>query len=87
MLILIKAFPFILLSAIIYMIGECYHGDVQLGGEKGDIVTRGYIDVCIGEEWTTVCDENWSTEDAEVVCKQLGFLQTGHTTVCDGVSI
>ena len=56
----------------------CMEGDVRLVDGTEDY--EGRVEVCIEEIWSTVCDNGWSLNDANVVCQQLGYLGTG--TVC-----
>ena len=49
----------------------CYAGSIRLTG--GQSAAQGTVDLCNENMWAAICDLYWTTRDAEVVCRQLGF--------------
>ena len=53
----------------------CTTGEIRLVG--GTSNAEGRVEICLNNEWGTVCDQMWDVTDAGVVCRQLGFSTTG----------
>lgn len=44
---------------------------------EGNSTYEGRVEICLSDEWGTVCDQMWDATDAGVVCRQLGLGNTG----------
>ena len=53
---------------------NCTYGDVRL--VDGSNQYEGRLEVCINDQWGTICDNSWAPTDATIVCKQLGYAYT-----------
>ena len=53
----------------------CDEGNLTLTNGNG--MNEGRVEICVNNSWWTVCDSDWGTEEATIVCKQLGFIELG----------
>lgn len=54
----------------------CSSGEVRLVGGINE--TEGRVEICLNNEWGTVCDQTWNDTDASVVCRQLELGSNGN---------
>ena len=61
-----------------HLLVPCTYGDIRLA--DGSTSFEGRVEICINETYGTVCDDFWNVNDAEVVCRQLGYF--GGKLIC-----
>ena len=64
-----------LYTSLIIFLAPCTDGQLRLVG--GNIPNEGRVEICLGNEWGTICDDLFTSVDAQVVCSQLGYLTIG----------
>ena len=54
---------------------DCNDGDIRLVG--GASKYEGTIEICFGNLWGLIAETGWGDHDAQVVCRQLGYISDG----------
>ena len=60
---------------LVIHVAPCRAGQLRLTG--GNIKNEGRVEICMDNEWGTVCDDSWGNADATVVCRELGYSTEG----------
>ena len=54
---------------------DCNDGDIRLVGSQYKY--EGTVEICFESLWGLISDSNWNINDANVVCRQLGYQTAG----------
>ena len=53
---------------------KCEEGDVRVAGGTA---SGGHVEMCIDEVWSSLCAQQWTALNTEVVCRQLEYDSSG----------
>ncbi len=70
----------VLLSLLAASLGQncSAEGHVRL---RGGTEFAGRVEVCANGTWGTICDRQWDTSEARVICNQLNLTHTDNLTL------
>ena len=60
---------------VIIIISACNTGDLRLAGGMNEL--EGRVEICVNNQWGTICDRNWEAAEAAVACRQAGLSDQG----------
>ena len=60
--------------------GHYQDGDIRLVG--GSYQWEGRVEIYFSGTWGTITDSDWTSDDAQVVCRKLGHFKPGVKVLC-----
>ncbi|PFX27283.1 Low-density lipoprotein receptor-related protein 6 [Stylophora pistillata] len=60
------------------------HPELQVKLRSGPSSNQGRVELYLNNTWGTICDDNWGIEEANVICRMLGFSEGAWSTHCCG---
>ena len=63
------------ITQLLFIYPVCIEGAIRLVSGTNNM--EGRIEICHSNVWGTVCDDFWNSNDAVVVCRQLGYPTDG----------
>ena len=62
-------------DAVLLADGQYRDGDIRLVG--GSYQWEGRVEIYFSGTWGTITDSDWTSDDAQVVCRKLGHFKPG----------
>jgi len=60
------------------------HTELQVRLRSGKTFNQGRVELFLNGTWGTICDDYWGFEEANVICRMLGFSEGAWSTHCCG---
>ena len=60
----------------------CNNTDIRL--VDGSTPNEGRVEICFNNQWGTICDDRFDSNEAQVACRQLGYSNAGAVALGDG---
>ena len=57
--------------------GDTQYDSLSIYTDGDHELRAGHVEVCVGGQYGTVCNNNWDNQEASVLCRQLGFSPHG----------
>ena len=57
---------------------NCTEGALRLAGTLLQYAHYGRMEVCIQNQWRSICGDTWTEHGAAVACKELGYSEHGN---------